>query len=29
MGHQTVEMRKRYQHLFPNQVWRNIEKLSF
>jgi len=29
MGHQTEEMRKRYQHLFPKQVWKNIRKLSF
>lgn len=29
MGHQTEEMRKRYQHLFPKALSENIRKLSY
>ena len=29
MGHQTEEMRKRYQHLFPNKLADAIRSLSF
>lgn len=29
MGHQTVEMRRRYQHLFPNKKAEGIHRLSY